>query len=76
MLTRALSNEKRYHIDDKTMGEYLLVFENIAKHFEIGSNINVQEITTLPQYTHIKTSLMSIQHNCQNARQAIKLSYE
>lgn len=76
MLTRALSNEKRYHIDDETMGEYLLVFENIAKHFEIGSNINVQEITTLPQYTHIRTSLMSIQHNCQNARQAIKLSYE
>ncbi|MEQ6961481.1 FUSC family protein, partial [Staphylococcus arlettae] len=72
MLTRALSNEKRYHINDETMGEYLLVFENIAKHFEIGSNINVQEMATLPQYMHIRTSLMSIQHNCQNARQANK----
>ena len=76
MLTRALSNEKRYHINDETMGEYLLVFENIAKHFEIGSNINVQEMATLPQYMHIRTSLMSIQHNCQNARQANKLPHE
>ncbi len=58
------------------MGEYLLVFENIAKHFEIGSNINVQEMATLPQYMHIRTSLMSIQHNCQNARQANKSPHE
>ncbi len=75
MLTRALSNEQRYHIDDETMGQYLLVFENIAKHFEIGSNINVEELTTLPQYMYIRTSLMSIQSNCKNARQEVKLSY-
>lgn len=75
MLTRALSNEQRYHIDDETMGQYLLVFENIAKHFEIGSNINVEALTTLPQYMYIRTSLMSIQSNCKNARQEVKLSY-
>lgn len=74
MLTRALSNEKRYHIDDETMGQYLLVFENIAKHFERGTNIQVQEMATLPQYTHIKTALMSIQNNCVNARKEVKLS--
>ena len=75
MLTRALSNEQRYHIDDETMGQYLLVFENIAKHFEIGSNINIEALTTLPQYMYIRTSLMSIQSNCKNARQEVKLSY-
>lgn len=74
MLTRALSNEKRYHIDDETMGQYLLVFENIAKHFERGTNIQVQEMAALPQYTHIKTALMSIQNNCVNARKEVKLS--
>ena len=54
----------------------MLYRSNIAKHFEIGSNINVQEMATLPQYMHIRTSLMSIQHNCQNARQANKLPHE
>lgn len=74
MLTRALSNEERYHIDDETMGKYLLIFENIAKHFERGSHIKVQEIPELPQYMHIKTSLMSIQNNCMNARQKVNLA--
>jgi len=75
MLTRALSNEKRYHIDDETMGEYLLIFENIAKHFERGTHIKVQNVPHLPQYTHIRTSLMNIQNNCMHARQDAKIAH-
>lgn len=69
MLTRALSNEQRYHIDDDTMGDYLLIFENIAKHFERGNHIQLKALPDLPQYAHIKTSLLSIQNNCMNVRQ-------
>ncbi|MEB8306998.1 FUSC family protein [Staphylococcus xylosus] len=73
MLTRALSNEQRYHIDDDTMGDYLLIFENIAKHFERGNHIQLKTLPDLPQYAHIKTSLLSIQTNCMNVRQEATL---
>ncbi|RIL70754.1 FUSC family protein, partial [Staphylococcus cohnii] len=69
MLARALSNEQRYHIDDDTRGDYLLIFENIAKHFERGNYIQLKALPDLPQYAHIKTSLLSIQNNCMNVRQ-------
>lgn len=62
--TRALSNEKRYFVDDETMGRYLLIFENIAKHFERGTHIKPLEVPALPQYTYIRTTLKNIQNNC------------
>ncbi|MCD8899977.1 FUSC family protein [Staphylococcus gallinarum] len=70
---RALSNEQRYHISDETMAQYLLIFENIAKHFERGTNIQVQEIPMLPQYTYIRNALEHIQSNCINARKNVSL---
>ncbi len=68
MFNRALNNEQRYHINDEKMGQYLLVFENIAKHFERGTNIQIQDLPELPQYINIRTSLTNIQSNCMNAR--------
>jgi hypothetical protein len=55
------------------MAQYLLIFENIAKHFERGTNIQVQEIPMLPQYTYIRNALEHIQSNCINARKNVSL---
>ena len=74
MFNRALNNEQRYHINDEKMGQYLLVFENIAKHFERGTNIQIQNLPELPQYINIRTSLTNIQSNCMNARQNASIS--
>lgn len=70
MLTRALNNNKRIHIDDAQMGEYLVVFENIAKHFDQNNYLFVKELSTLPQYVYIKEALMHIQHNCTHTNNA------
>lgn len=70
MLTRALNNNRRVHIDDEQMGEYLVAFENIAKHFENNNFIFVKELSTLPQYVYIKEALMNIQHNCTHTNNA------
>lgn len=64
MLTRALNNSNHMHINDEQMGEYLLVFENIAKHFDHNNYIVIKELSSLPQYVYIKEALMNIQHNC------------
>ncbi len=50
--------------------DYLLIFENIAKHFERGNHIQLKTLPDLPQYAHIKTSLLSIQTNCMNVRRS------
>lgn len=64
MLTRALNNSNHMHINDEQMGEYLLVFENIAKHFDHNNYIVIKELSSLPQYVYIKEALTNIQHNC------------
>ncbi|UXR76519.1 MULTISPECIES: FUSC family protein [unclassified Staphylococcus] len=49
-------------LNAETMGSYLLVFENIAKHLEYG--IVQQEMTTLPDLNHyaqIRRALMQLQ---------------
>lgn len=69
MLSRALSDNHRSRIDDQLMGEYLTTFENIAKHFELQSHLEVKELTDLPQYNYIKSGLMKIQKNSQKARE-------
>ena len=39
MLERAMNNKNRITIDDEQMGEYLLAFENIAKHFQLQGSL-------------------------------------
>ena len=40
------------------MGEYLVVFENIAKHFQFQADLNLRDMQALPQYNYIRASLM------------------
>ena len=68
MLSRALNDKNRTRIDDQQMGEYLAIFENIAKHFELHSHLEVKDLTDLPQYNYIKSGLMKIQNNSQKER--------
>lgn len=62
MLNRAMNNPHRYKIDDKQMGEYLVAFEDIAKHFELKTPLNVKTLSNLPQYNYIQAALTNIQH--------------
>ncbi|MCD8841779.1 FUSC family protein [Staphylococcus arlettae] len=71
MLKRALNNAQREHIDDLKMGKYLVIFENIAKHFETGKHIEKQHLPELPQYVYIQTALNNIQNNCAESRESI-----
>lgn len=72
MLSRALNDNNRTRIDAQQMGEYLATFENIAKHFELQSHLEVTNLTDLPQYNYIKSGLMKIQNNSQKERKDIK----
>ncbi|MBJ6317483.1 hypothetical protein JGU43_04840, partial [Staphylococcus aureus] len=45
------------------MGTYLVVFENIAKHFELQENLTIKTLSDLPQYNYIQTALMHIQES-------------
>ena len=71
MLERAMNNKHRQTINDDLMGEYLVVFENIAKHFQFQADLNIRDMQPLPQYNYIRASLMNIQRNCAEQRQAI-----
>ncbi len=71
MLERAMNNKHRQTINDDLMGEYLVVFENIAKHFQFQADLNLRDMQPLPQYNYIRASLMNIQRNCVEQRQAI-----
>ena len=71
MLMRAMQNHQRQHISDEQMGEYLVIFENIAKHFELQSSLEVNTLSDLPQYNYLKSVLMKLQNNCVNTRKDI-----
>ena len=43
MLERAMNNKHRQTINDDLMGEYLVVFENIAKHFQFQADLNLRD---------------------------------
>ena len=75
MLERAMNNKHRQTIDDQQMGEYLVVFENIAKHFQLQTDLNMKEMSHLPQY-NIFVRLMNIQRNCSEQRKDITHSEE
>ena len=66
-----MNNKHRQTINDDLMGEYLVVFENIAKHFQFQADLNLRDMQPLPQYNYIRASLMNIQRNCVEQRQAI-----
>ena len=76
MLERAMNNKHRQTIDDQQMGEYLVVFENIAKHFQLQTDLNMKEMIHLPQYNYIRAALMNIQRNCSEQRKDITHSEE
>lgn len=63
MLNRAMANEDRLTINEQLMGEYLATFENIAKHFELNTELEIKILPDLPQYNYIQSAMMSIQHN-------------
>lgn len=71
MLTRAMNYKNRDTISDEQIGEYLTTFENVAKHFELQSRLEVRELTDLPQYNYIKSALMNLQNNCVAQRKDI-----
>ena len=52
-------------------GEYLVSFENLAKHFELQSRLEINELSDLPQYNYIKSALMRLQNNCVHTRKDI-----
>ena len=45
------------------MGEYLATFENIAKHLELNTELEIKILPDLPQYNYIQSAMMNIQHN-------------
>ncbi|HDI0326693.1 TPA: FUSC family protein [Staphylococcus aureus] len=63
MLNRAMANEDRLTINEQLMGEYLATFENIAKHFELNTGLEIKILPDLPQYNYIQSAMMNIQHN-------------
>ncbi|CEZ61865.1 Putative Probable membrane protein [Staphylococcus aureus] len=63
MLNRAMANEDRLTINEQLMGEYLAIFENIAKHFELNTELEIKILPDLPQYNYIQSAMMNIQHN-------------
>ncbi|HDC8144292.1 TPA: FUSC family protein [Staphylococcus aureus] len=63
MLNRAMANEDRLTINEQLMGEYLATFENIAKHFELNTELEIKILPDLPQYNYIQSAMMNIQHN-------------
>ncbi|MBW4836169.1 MAG: FUSC family protein [Staphylococcaceae bacterium] len=71
MLERAMNNKHRITIDDEQMGEYLLAFENIAKHFQLQGSLEERELSHLPQYNYIRSALINIQRNSVHARKDI-----
>ncbi|MCE5090250.1 FUSC family protein [Staphylococcus devriesei] len=71
MLMRAMQNHQRQHISDEQMGEYLVIFENIAKHFELQSSLEINTLSDLPQYNYLKSVLMKLQNNCVYTRKDI-----
>ncbi|GGG92776.1 FUSC family protein [Staphylococcus pragensis] len=71
MLMRAMQNKDRQHISDTQMGEYLVTFENVAKHFELQSSLDVKELSDLPQYNYLKSALMKLQSNCVASRKDV-----
>lgn len=76
MLERAMNNKHRQTIDDNQMGEYLVIFENIAKHFQFSTQLNVKEMSQLPQYSYIRAALINIQRNCAEQRKEMTQSNE
>ena len=54
------------------MGEYLVTFENVAKHFELRGSLNEKELTDLPQYNYLKSALMKLQDNCVATRKDVR----
>lgn len=61
-LVQLLYDARHYDIDRRTMGQYLLVFENIAKYFDQGKQDQVViDLPQLPYYTQIRQSLMQLQ---------------
>lgn len=71
MLMRAMQDKQRQRISDKQMGEYLVTFENLAKHFELQSRLDINDLTDLPQYNYLKSALMKLQNNCVYTRKDI-----
>ncbi|MCH8659393.1 FUSC family protein [Staphylococcus lugdunensis] len=71
MLMRAMADHQRYTISDTQLGEYLVTFENIAKHFDIQSQLTLNTLSDLPQYNYIKSALMKLQNNCLAERKDI-----
>ena len=47
MLMRAMQDHQRQRISDQQMGEYLVSFENLAKHFELQSRLEINELSDL-----------------------------
>ena len=75
MLNRALNNDGRDRIDERVMGEYLVMFENLAKHFENGGRITQIVLPELPQYKYITSALTQIRENCLSVHRA-KVDYD
>lgn len=71
MLMRAMQDKQRQRISEKQMGEYLVTFENVAKHFELRGSLNEKELTDLPQYNYLKSALMKLQDNCVATRKDV-----
>lgn len=42
------------------MGEYLATFENIAKHLELNTELEIKILQDLPQYNYIQSAMMNI----------------
>ena len=70
MLMRAMQDHQRQRILDQQMGEYLVTFENLAKHFELQADLKLMN-SDLPQYNYIKSALMRLQNNCVHTRKDI-----
>ena len=70
MLMRVMQDHQRQRILDQQMGEYLVTFENLAKHFELQSRLEINELFDLPQYNYIKSALI-LQNNCVHTRKDI-----
>ncbi|NJH78670.1 FUSC family protein [Staphylococcus agnetis] len=61
-LTQILHDDRGVYLDDRALGDYLVVFENIAKLFECGKYHN--EVINLPElkhYVQLRQFLMQLQ---------------
>ncbi|MDP4449550.1 FUSC family protein [Staphylococcus hyicus] len=61
-LTQILHDDRGVYLDDRALGDYLVVFENIAKLFECGKyHSNIIDLPELKHYVQLRHFLMQLQ---------------